>query len=551
MMSGLIAAVSAAGDYFSTAKILAVAVLAMPWLYLAPWIQRDAKRVMAPSTPLAATALAAGAGAMLLWLAMGSFLGGLLLYVLVVGVLAGAYVLYRNQRVSSEYRILTPEHIRSLLNKSSASRMKLETLLKVYNADSKIVSPPDEQATVEQRQAYNLAQQLLHDILYYRASEADISPVESVGRVRFVVDGTLLVRPDLEDGQCELVIQYLKGLAGMDISEVRRPQKGMISVDLASQPIDMVLTTAGTTTGQRMQFRVVQESIQTRLEELGMEEDVLAHVRAINADGTGLLIVSARSKNGLSSTLYSLLRTHDAFTKHLTALETKVASELNNVSQVVYDHADALPKVLATALRQEPNVVMVDRCDSNEAGRMIAEIAAKRLILLGVSAGDSLTALAKWVKTVGDPALATANLRGILSQVLIRKLCPDCKEAYAPDPAMLAKANLPQEEIESFYRPPTGPLLDDKGKPLIDKEGQPIPCPTCRGTGYFGRTGVFELLEVTGEIRQLIISGSSLAQIKAACRRNNWRSLQEMALHKVISGMTSIQEVIRVTQPKK
>ncbi|MCK4601443.1 MAG: Flp pilus assembly complex ATPase component TadA, partial [Phycisphaerae bacterium] len=433
---------------------------------------------------------------MLLWLFMGSFVAGLVVYSLAVAAVGAGYVVYRNQRVDVEYRILTPDHIRSLMGGGARDKLPVRTLLKVYDADGKILPPPGDDAPIEQQRAYNLGQQLLYDILFYRASEADLSPVGAVGRVRFVVDGALLARPDLDQGHCELVIQYLKGVTSMDPAETRRPQKGALSVDLASQRIDMVVTTAGTTTGQRMQFRVVQESIQTRLEDLGISEDMLDRICELNAEPTGLLIISSKPKNGLSSTLYSLMRRHDAFTKQLIALEAQAASDLENVSQNIYGSQDDLAKALAAAIRQEPGVIMVDRCENTEAAGILAEAADKRLILLGVSAGSSLTAMAKWVRAAGRPATAMSNLRGIVSQVLIRKLCPQCKEGYAPDPAVLAKVNLPLGSIESFYRPPTGPLLDDKGKAMLDKQGLPIPCPTCGGTGYFGRTGVFELLEI-------------------------------------------------------
>ncbi len=550
-MNASMAYIALEGDYFSTAKIITMTLLALPWLYLAPWVQRDARQIMASPQMWGGVALGAGALGMLIWLVMGSFVGGLVVYVLMVGCVAGGYVLYRNQRVDVEFRILTRAHIQSVMSGGGHGKLATQTLLKVYDSDSKIILPPADNATVQQRQGYNLAQQLLYDLLFYRASEADLATAARSGKIRFIVDGTLTARPDLEQGQSELVIQYIKGITGMDLAETRRPQKGNLSVDLAFQPIDIEVSVAGTTTGQRMQFRVTQEAIQTRLDELGISEDMLARIREINDEATGLLIVSSKPKNGLSSTMYSLMRMHDSFTKQLIALESQPASDLANVSQHVYGTQDALAKELAGAIRQEPEVIMVDTCQAADAAGVITEAAGKRLFLLGVPAGGSLQALAKWVAATGHPTAAMMNLRAIISQVLIRKLCTECKEDYAPDPAVLAKTNLSHEKIESFYRPPTGPRLDENAKPLIDKDGLPIPCPTCNGTGYFGRTGVFELLEITDEIRQLVTNGAKLTQIEASCRRNNMRSLQEEALRKVISGETSIQEVIRVTQKKK
>jgi type II secretory ATPase GspE/PulE/Tfp pilus assembly ATPase PilB-like protein len=127
--------------------------------------------------------------------------------------------------------------------------------------------------------------------------------------------------------------------------------------------------------------------------------------------------------------------------------------------------------------------------------------------------------------------------------MLLRKLCPNCRESYVPNPEMLAKANLSGQRIERFYRPPT--------KPLTDEKGNPIGCVACQGTGYLGRTAVFELLEVTDEVRQLIVTGATLAQIKATCRKNRMLYLQEQALQRVIDGVTSVQELIRVSQADK
>jgi type II secretory ATPase GspE/PulE/Tfp pilus assembly ATPase PilB-like protein len=126
--------------------------------------------------------------------------------------------------------------------------------------------------------------------------------------------------------------------------------------------------------------------------------------------------------------------------------------------------------------------------------------------------------------------------------MLLRKLCPACKEAFRPAKEMLVKLNLPAEKIDKFYRPPTKPQVDEKGNPVI--------CPTCRGTGYMGRTAAFELLEFNDEIRQLVIQNAPLAQLKAACRKSRMLYLQEQALRKVIEGLTNIEEVIRVSKAK-
>ncbi len=550
-MMGITTTVDLTGNYFSLAKIITMIVFMPPWLLTAPWVQRDAKRVLIPATMWASIVLGAGAVGMGLWLLIGNFWIGMILYVVLYAAASLAYVTKRNSQVASEHRLLTATHFKNILDRKT-DKVAVETKVKIYNVDGKIAPPPTEKAPVEQRSAYNLAQTLVNELLFQRASEVDMSPAaNNATRLRFIIDGVIVDQPEWELAESDLVIQYLKELGGMDVSDTRRPQKGKISVDLAGMVIDMELTTTGTRTGQRIQFKVLQESIQTDLTQLGIEEDILERVIELNKTATGLFLVASRGRNGKTSTLYSLLQQHDAYMQSLGTVEAEPATDLMNITQNRYKDEQEQSKAISSLIRQDTEVIMIDQCEYTAVADQIAKTADDKNVLLGVTAADALTGLAKWVQLASDPAKALAPLKAVLCGVLIRKLCPDCREAYAPDPNVLAKANLRNANIDHFYRPPTGPRLDEKGRPLIDKEGNPIPCPTCRGTGYFGREGVFELLEVTDEIRQAVIKGESLAQIKVACRHNNMRYLQENALRKVIDGTTSIQEVIRVTQSKK
>ncbi|MCD4700181.1 MAG: type II/IV secretion system protein, partial [Phycisphaerae bacterium] len=195
---------------------------------------------------------------------------------------------------------------------------------------------------------------------------------------------------------------------------------------------------------------------------------------------------------------------------------------------------------LASLLRRDPDVLMIEACGTAQAADLICEASAEKSILLGSVSSSTLATLAKWVKVTGNAAKAMKPLKAITCQTLLRKLCPNCREAYTPQRDMLAKLNLPAEKIDTFYRPPTIPVTDEKGNPII--------CHTCRGTGYYGRTGVFELLEITDEICELVTQNAPLASIKAACRKNKMLYLQEKALRQVISGVTSIEEVIRVSK---
>lgn len=531
------------GPYLSLLKIIGMFVLVIPWFAVAPWVYADAKQVGASRSGWGIGVLASGAVAFTLWLVLPIYFVGLIVFAVLAGSVLVAYVVRRNGRVPPEQKVLTPAHILSLFGKGrlAGGGGEAVTKLKLYNNLGKPVLPPlAENATAEEVNAYNLAQNLLYDIVWHRAERADLVPGSQKTRLVTTMDGVSNERESMSLTDSEMIIQYIKRHADMSVEERRRPQKGKISVDVAGSPVEIDLATAGTTSGQRMQFRVVQEVVQTKLEELGMPKDILGRVRELVDQRAGLIVVSSRPVNGMTSTLYSLLRTQDAFMRQLVALEMKPEVDLENITQNAYPDPKGMSRVLGSVLRRDPQVLMVDTCPNTDVAKQLQEAAMERMVLLGLSAGDTFMALAKWIKLCGDARTAMAPLRAILCQVLLRRLCPKCREAYRPDPKLLTKANLPSKDVERFYRTPTQPYTDEKGNPAV--------CPNCHGSGYVGRTAAFELIEVTPTIREVVTSGATLAEIKAACRREKMLYLQEQALRKVMDGTTSVQEVIRVTQ---
>ncbi len=530
------------GAFFSTFKPLLLVVLLPPWLYAATWIHKDAQRVHSVQLMWNALALGSGALGVLLWVLLPWYLAGLLVYLALTAGVVGAYVFHRNARVVPEARVLTGEHIRSVLSRTKRQRVEVVQHLKLYNAEGKSEPAPTEEFP-EQRRAYNVVQEFLNDVVKFRASRAELVPAGDATNVRFLIDGVQHKRPAVPREDAALAIDYLKQIAGLDPQEKRRPQTGSISMDVGAVRADMKVHADGTTHGQRLVLNVIQEMALTRLEDLGMSDEVRSRVEKLNAAEKGLLIVSSPRGNGLTSTLYSLLRKHDAFMQHLVTLEAAVTVELENITQETYRDQTELPAKLGSLLRRDPDVVVVDDCRQAQTAKLIADAAGGKNIILGVVAENTFVALARWVKTCGDRAIAVQNLHGITSQVLLRKLCPECRQAYRPPQAVLAKLNLPTGKIERFYRPPREPLTDEKGRPVV--------CSTCRGTGYLGRTAAFELLEMTDDIRQLVIADASLSQIKGACRKNKMLYLQEQALRKVIAGITSVEEVVRVSRRKQ
>ncbi|MEI7835553.1 MAG: ATPase, T2SS/T4P/T4SS family [Planctomycetota bacterium] len=538
--SAFLAVLPDVGGYFSLTKILFLLGFVVPWWLAVPWVVRDAKNLRSNALAWGLGLVVAGTLGLVVWFLVPFYLAGLAAYLVFTGAVGAAYVVHRNTKVENDFRVLTLKHLKSLFTKDVGPKdlTQRDVHIKVYNSSGLAVPPP---ASADDVPIYNLAQDMLYGILFNRASEADLAPTSKEALVRFVVDGVVREMPPQALTDSEALIQYFKGIGGMDTAERRRPQTGKISADMAGLPVDMELTTTGTTAGQRLRFRILREAVQLDLTKLGMSQPVYERVCAISAE-SGLVIVSGRHGSGLTSTLYSLLTHQDGYMKQIMTVEAQRLADLENVTQNIYAQESQRPGLLAAGLRRDPAIVMVDQCSEGETARLILQAVGEKQVLLGASASEALVALAKWVAVVGDPAEAVKDLRAVLCQVLLRKLCIVCREAYRPNADLLAKLNLPAG-VDRFYRPPTQPTLDKKGRPII--------CLACQGTGYVGRTGVFELLEVTDDLRQFIIRGTGLTQLKGLCRKNGRLYLQEQAIQKVIDGITDLKEVIRVTQKEQ
>jgi type II secretory ATPase GspE/PulE/Tfp pilus assembly ATPase PilB-like protein len=539
------------GGYISTGKLVFMFLLTVPALALLPWVYQDTKQVRLPRELWSGMVLASYALGVLFWLLIPVYVVGLLFYLLLAGGGFLGYVLYRNSKVEPRFKVLTGDHIASIFQGKGGKKGKtqsgqVESRCKIYGADSSLVHPPatgGEDADPKKLRGFNLAQRILFDVVWRRASEADIVPHKNKATIRYTIDGVVSERPDMDVADSEALAQFIKSIAKLDTQERRRPQQGQISVEVTEgQQEEVSVRTAGTTSGQRIQIRCVQEVVHTDIDQLGMSEDVLSRVLQLSQE-PGLIIVSGPAGSGVTSTLYSLIRTQDAFVHHLMTLERDPVIDLENITQNEYESPEQLPKALGSALRRDPDVVLIDRCKDPEAAELIRKASEDHVIFLGENAADSFTALAKWIKLCNSQPTAIDHLSAVTCQILVRKLCENCREPYKPDPALLAKANLPRQGIDRFYRPPT--------KPLTDEKGNEITCPVCQGSGYVGRTAVFELLEITPELRKLIHTGATLTQIKSVCRKNKMLYLQEQALRKVIQGTTSIQEVLRASQAKK
>jgi type II secretory ATPase GspE/PulE/Tfp pilus assembly ATPase PilB-like protein len=275
--------------------------------------------------------------------------------------------------------------------------------------------------------------------------------------------------------------------------------------------------------------------------------DQLKQLSSFRGLKEGLFIVSGPKKSGVTSTFYSLMRNHDAFINSINTLEKSPSAELLNIIQEVYSPSDSSTtsygEKLEEVIRMGPDIVGVTDCvDSRTARAACAGAKDGKLIYVQLEADSVMQALGKWLKLVGDRTLATDLLLGLSNQRLVRKLCQDCRQAYAPKKELFRKFNINAEKTKALYR---------AGKVIYDKHGKPSDCEDCQGIGYVGRTAVFETIMITPELRKVVRHAKSLPEIGANFRRAKMLYVQEQALRKVIAGITTVDEMIRVLSASK
>jgi len=530
--------------YISPVKFIVFLGIFFLWLWLTGWVYRDAEAVGTKVTFWTAVTLVTGAAAALIWLLIPLFTIGLLFYLIAVGAVSFGYVMHRNTRVPQFQRLLTAEHIKGLFS-SKAKKLDTSGNFIFITANNNEIPIPEPKTP--DFFGYKSAYDVFTDAIQRRASDIMFSPTPHDYNVTYLVDGAALKQSPRAKDQMEYFIRFIKNLADLDIEERRKPQKGKFRTNQNKENIDWELTTAGSTAGERIELKQLTKQNITRLSEIGLMPDQYEQLNKLHDLDHGLFIIAGPGKSGVTSTFYALLRNHDAFLNSISTLEKKPSTQLPNITQNVFTLSDTgtttYAKKLQLVVRMGPDVVGVADCQDGETARVACEAAKDgKIVYVTLEADNVLKALGKWMKLVGDKNLVAQSLLGISNQRLLRKLCDECKEAYEPNKELLRKFNIPPEKAKVLYRP---------GKVLYSKHGKPRTCENCQGTGYFGRTCVFEIIIMNDQLRETIKQSKSLADIGTQFRRSKMLYLQEQALKKVVSGTTAINEMVRIFSSSK
>jgi len=543
-MPDLLAASAGYGGYISIIKFLIFMVMFFGWLPLLTWVYQDAKAVETKGGFWAGIVLGAGAAGLIIWLVIPVFIAGMLLYLIVVGATSLAYVRHRNSRVMDFDRVLTVEHIKSLLVSKEKKLEGLKNFLFVTANNNEVPIP---EPRTPDFFGYKTAYEILSDALWRRASSIMFSPTPQDYQVGYYVDGTVLKQPSIAKEQMQYFIRFVKQLADLDTKEKRKPQKGTFKIYQGENHTEWEVTTAGSTAGEQVRLKQITQEAIPKLSDIGLMPEQYEQLSKFSEIKQGVFIISGPNKSGVTTTLYALLRNLDAFLNNINTLERQPSHKLPNITQNIFSLSDTgtttFAKKLQSVVRMGPDVVAVADCEDSETAQVACSaVKDGKIMYVTLKADSVIQALAKWLKFVGDRRLAGGTLLGICNQRLLRKLCNECKQAYAPDKELFKKFNISTEKTKVLYR---------AGKVLYDKRGKASTCENCQGTGYYGRTGIFEIIILNAELRKALIQMKSLPEIVTQFRRAKMLYLQEQALRKVISGTVAINEMIRVLSTSK
>ncbi len=364
------------------------------------------------------------------------------------------------------------------------------------------------------------------------ASDIHIEPKEKIMKTRYRIDGVLFETMESPLKMHPAIVSRIKIMSNLDISERRLPQDGKIKVNVASRAIDLRVSILPTNHGEKVVIRVLDsKSIMRGLEQLGMESDVMTTFREQIALPHGILLVTGPTGSGKSTTLYSALCQMDGDKLNISTVEDPVEYELDFCNQVQTNEKIGLDfaSSLRSLLRQDPDVIMIGEIRDNETARIAVQAALTgHLVLSTLHTNDAASSITRLVNIGIDAYLIAASLNAALAQRLVRKICPKCKKTY----------RVP-ERIREYIK-----AAGIKTKQFYHGAG----CDHCRGSGYVGRVGIYELLVIDEKFSDMINRDSSVNNMRRVFRESGRRCLFDDGLVKVKQGLTTIEEVLRVTE---
>ncbi|RLJ00770.1 MAG: type II secretion system protein GspE, partial [Candidatus Aenigmatarchaeota archaeon] len=375
---------------------------------------------------------------------------------------------------------------------------------------------------------------LITQAVQENASDIHIEPEEKFVSIRYRIDGILHRKLSLPKNAQPAIISRIKIMAGLDIAEKRLPQDGRILMKVGDKEIDLRVSTCPTVHGENVVLRILDKSSMIiGLENLGFPERELKIFEELISQPYGIILVTGPTGSGKTTTLYSALQRLNRDEVNIMTVEDPVEYQFPRMRQVQVNPKAGLTfaSALRSFLRQDPDIIMVGEIRDLETTEIAIQAALTgHLVFSTLHTNDAPTAFTRLIEMGVEPFLVSSSILGVLAQRLVRKVCEKCKEEYKPSIALLKALGLENKVSQDIK------FVKGKG------------CKLCSNTGYKGRTGIFELLKVTPQIRELILKRASADQIRELAISQGMRILREAAIEKLLLKITTPEEVMRVTQ---
>ena len=370
-----------------------------------------------------------------------------------------------------------------------------------------------------------------------RASDIHIEPYQKDIRIRYRIDGVLHEQPVPPKKFHPAICARIKIMSNLDISERRLPQDGRLKVRIGDKEVDMRVSVLPCASGEKIVLRICDSAgLNVQLSKLGFEPEALSVFNKCMKAPYGINLITGPTGSGKSTTLYSALSSLNSPEHNIMTVDDPVEFQIHGINQVQVHAAIGLTFAagLRSFLRQDPNIIMVGEIRDLETAQIAINAALTgHLVFSTLHTNDAPGSITRLGMMGVEPFLVSSALLMVLAQRLVRGICPKCKEIYEVEVDWLVKLGLPPAQLQIH----AGKVTLHRGKG----------CDNCAGTGYRGRQGLYEILEVTDTIRQMILDKASTREIKAAGCKQGMITLRECAIRKLLGGVTTVEEMIRVT----
>ncbi len=429
--------------------------------------------------------------------------------------------------------------LRAYIDQFARSDVSIDEAVKTMHAsvdqDVEDVVAGDDQLDENAAPIIRLVTMLITQAVNSRASDIHIEPMANRVRVRYRIDGVCVERDNIPKRMQGPVLNRIKIMAKIDLAQRRVPQDGRIQMPIAGSLVDFRVSSLPANHGESIVLRILRpDSVRLGIEALGFESDDNSRFNGIIKRPNGIFLVTGPTGSGKTTTLYAAINELNRPDRKIITAEDPVEYNFTGVNQVQVNDSIGLTfsRILRAMLRQAPNIILVGEIRDMEVAEVAIQAALTgHLVFSTLHTNDAPSAITRLIEMGVKPFLVASSIQAVLAQRLIRVICKECKEPYPdPDPRMMKMLGFTEEELKHIT-------------PMRGKG-----CNACHGTGFRGRQGIFELMEMDNQLRELAFNRASLSEVRRAAHASGMRSLLEDGRLKIAKGITTPEEVLKTTQ---